>query len=476
MKKYLITLSLIVISLTANAQALIQIRPSEELRPIGAMNGVGAGPSSFVFAKFYTGAGIPFVRLHDVGNTLRHVVDIMQLFPDFDADEKKAENYDFVMTDAYIKTLVGTGAQIIWRLGNAGHEPSGLKKYGAWPPKDFKKWARICSHVVAHYNDGWADGFHYNIKYWEIWNEPDGDQGMLKPSENLQAKDKGKIGNTPRYLVAPHSWGGTMEEYYEFFATVAKTLKKDHPDILIGGPANVHAKNNELFLKAMDVEGVKIDFFTWHRYSPKPESFATEGQKIRNLLDSYDLKGIPVILDEWNYVRGSSTNKDANSYSIETRLGIKGTAFVAATFCHMQCAACTDVLTYYDWRTNTTYNGAFDKQSRTETATYYVFYNWNKLREYGTQVTAEFHQKDVYAVAAKNKDGRVRLMAARYNDDDTVYKTKLVCVPMPEGCTKFRVMVSDEYHMNCEYPYLLDKENRIPLQMAPNSVYFIEFE
>ena len=29
-------------------------------------------------------------------------------------------------------------------------------------------------NVIKHYNSGWANGYHYNIKYWEIWNEPDG--------------------------------------------------------------------------------------------------------------------------------------------------------------------------------------------------------------------------------------------------------------------------------------------------------------
>ena len=31
----------------------------------------------------------------------------------------------------------------------------------------------VCKHIVMHYNDGWNDGYHYNIAYWEIWNEPD---------------------------------------------------------------------------------------------------------------------------------------------------------------------------------------------------------------------------------------------------------------------------------------------------------------
>ena len=24
-----------------------------------------------------------------------------------------------------------------------------------------------------HYNQGWANGFHDNIRYWEFWNEAD---------------------------------------------------------------------------------------------------------------------------------------------------------------------------------------------------------------------------------------------------------------------------------------------------------------
>jgi len=274
--------------------------------------------------------------------------------------------------------------------------------------------------------------------------------------------------------VAPHSWGGTMEEYYEFFATAAKLLKKEHPDILVGGPANAGFKYNEPFLKAMEEYGVKLDFFSWHRYSRNPETLSKEGIAVRELLDKYGYHGIQTFLDEWNYVSG--WDSENGKYSSKVRKSIKGTAYTAACMCHMQDVACTDVLTYYDWRTSTSYNGAFDRNAGIETSTYYVFYNWNKLYEYGTQVAIECHQKDVYAVAAKNKEGRIRLMAVRFNDDDSVWKNKQILVPMPEGCSKYRVLVSDENHMNCEAPILLDSKNRVKLNMPVNCVYFIEFE
>jgi hypothetical protein len=42
------------------------------------------------------------------------------------------------------------------------------------PPADFDKWAEICCRIIAHYNEGWGDGFRHGIEYWEIWNEADG--------------------------------------------------------------------------------------------------------------------------------------------------------------------------------------------------------------------------------------------------------------------------------------------------------------
>lgn len=461
MKKIIITLVSLCASIVVFAQAQIIIDPKNEVGPILPMHGVGAGPSGGITPHMYKASGIPYVRLHDVGNSERHCVEVMQLFPNFDADETKAENYDFTVTDNYIKKLVSTGTKIIWRLGNAGHEPNIVKKYGAWPPKDFKKWARICDHIINHYNEGWADGFHYNIEYWEIWNEPDGDQKKL-------------IDGKPRWQVSPHSWGGTMEQYYDFFATVFKYLKKQHPDIKVGGPANAGFWANEPFIKAMQEEGVKVDFFSWHRYSRTPETLGKEGTRVRELLDKYGWNDVPTILDEWNYV--TSFDGGGTTYSKDVRYSIKGTAYTAGVLCHMQDVKCTDILTYYDWRKNTSYNGAFDRQTGKETATYYVFYNWNKLYQYGTQVQLACKQKDIYAVAAKNKEGKVRLMVARFNDDDNVHSDKHMFVPIPEGCTKYECTLSDKYHMNCVYPFPLSEKNGVHLNMTPNSVVFIEFE
>lgn len=102
-----------------------------------------------------------------------------------------------------------------------------------------------------------------------------------------------------------------------------------------------------------------------------------------------------------------------------------------------------------------------------------VFWAWNRLKEYGTQVATEYHQKDIYAVAAKNQEGKIRLLVVRYNDNNNVYKDKIMYVPMPEGASSPLCMLSDSNHMNTAYPFPIT-DIGIKLTLQPNSFVYIE--
>jgi hypothetical protein len=88
------------------------------------------------------------------------------IFPNWEADPKKESSYNFGPTDRIIRAIVTSGAEVYFRLGRSW----GAK---ALPPSDMAKFANICKHVVMHYNGEWAQGYRYNIRYWEVWNEPD---------------------------------------------------------------------------------------------------------------------------------------------------------------------------------------------------------------------------------------------------------------------------------------------------------------
>ena len=161
-----------------NHQITMSVNFNEAKETIKPMHAVGQPPmtglSNSLF-HYLTRAGIPYSRLHDVGGWMGGglYVDIPNLFRDFDADENDPASYDFTFTDQIIKGLVEAGCQPYFRLGVTIENEHKRKAYRIFPPKDFAKWARICEHVIRHYNEGWADGFYHGIVYWEIWNEPD---------------------------------------------------------------------------------------------------------------------------------------------------------------------------------------------------------------------------------------------------------------------------------------------------------------
>ena len=145
------------------------------------MHGVNNGP--FVSGndqvrgnqKTYKACRIPYARTHDAsffsGYGGNHTVDVNFIFTDFDADVNDPASYDFACTDQYMKQIIDSGTKPFFRLGSRiEHE---VKKYNTFPPKDFQKWAEICEHIIAHYTEGWCDGFKYDMEYWEIWGEPD---------------------------------------------------------------------------------------------------------------------------------------------------------------------------------------------------------------------------------------------------------------------------------------------------------------
>ena len=211
MKKIILScLAIICTGICLSAQ--IVVSPGETVGPIKRMNAVNNGPRINNKEQVYTGttgyfkaANVGYSRNHDAagyGAYGEHVVDISIIFPDFSKNPDKAESYDFTLTDRYVKSIQDAGVEVFYRLGQS-IENQPLKKYNIYPPKDYKKWAKICEHIIRHYNEGWADGFHYNIKYWEVWNEP-----------NLEW-------DGDKWKTDPRCWAGSPEQFYDFFEVAA---------------------------------------------------------------------------------------------------------------------------------------------------------------------------------------------------------------------------------------------------------------
>lgn len=377
---------------------------SKETGKVKPMHSVNNGPV-YKFAKdqritnvdSYKAAGIPFARTHDASFYAtyggEHIVDVNMIFTDFDADPTLPESYDFDLTDDYMCMIEAGGAKVYYRLGSKIEH--WRKKYNTLPPKDFHKWAVICEHIIRHYTEGWANGFKMDIEYWEIWNEAD-----LDPDDSTHKR----------------CWGGTAKEFYELYCITHKHLKSCFPHLKIGGPACARMSDDEWrngFFKALKDNGIVPDFFSWHRYAFKVETFRDKIRLAREMLDRYGFYETESILNEWNYVKG--WEDDAWIYSLKMEKGLKGSAFIASTMCMAQYEP-LDNLMFYDARPcgmNSLYCTDFVFECLKG---YYPFYMFNQLYTQGTAVEAVRESEDVWACAAKGEEQNV--MVSYYNDDD----------------------------------------------------------
>ena len=456
----------------AAAEWTVTVDPAAEVGPIKKMNAVNNGPtkprSDQSLGNFdeYKALKIPYARIHDANHCSSyggpHTVDISAVFPDFNADENDPKHYDFTITDEYLSNIRAAGTDPYYRLGQSIEH--WIKKYGVNPPKDFAKWARICEHVVRHYNEGWADGFKLNIKYWEIWNEPDGN----KPTAD------GRQGPT---------WTGTAEQFLELYKVTSLHLRKCFGEtIKIGGPAfcwwGAWQKD---FVPFCATNNLPLDFYSWHCYYKDATIPARDAVQARKLLDDNGFTKTESHLNEWNYVRGWS---DEWVYSLECesgRFSQKGAASVATVMITCQDAP-LDLLMFYDARVGCGMNDMFDTLTLKPMKGYYPFLAWRRLADLGTQVktfvaTPDIKQPQLFACAAKNAAGKLALFVARYSDDNNIVETRRVKIPAPAGLSfeNVRCHVTDAVRTYTETPLVVGADGSATLKLEPNSFALVEW-
>lgn len=377
-----------------------------------------------------------------------NLVDVSRVFPDFSKDVDDPASYDFFYTDKYIENTMAAGAKPFYGLSETIEH--GEKKYAIVPPADPEKWAKICEHIVSHYLEGWADGFHYDITYWEIWNEPD-------------CKDNSM-------------WIGTQQQFFDLYETTAKLLKSRFPQIKIGGPAISQSAFGDLtwaeeFLEYMSKRNVPLDFFSWHIYTDSIDEFRRIAKGVEEILEKTGYGNAENIMNEWNYIKDWS---DEFVYSVEQIIGVKGAAFMAAVMCAAQTETSIDMAMYYDARP-AVFNGMFDYYTLRPLKGYYSIKMFSELYGLGTQVECINSMKDVYALGAMNDKEQHAFMIARYEDDDSVIEEKTVTVKIPElKNTTLECAIVDDIHTNKIEAIKTDENGSFELSMKPNSVFLVK--
>ena len=304
-------------------------KPAGVLKPIHGVNGGprAVGRHSGDMVTLHKEAGFPMVRLHDCNWPHPDVVDIPTIFPLFHLDADDPKNYQFAKTDAYIKPIIENGASILYRMGVSIEHKS--PRFQVAPPEDFEKWTKICINILRHYNDGWADGFHYNIRHVEIWNE----------------------------IESSLMWRGTDEQYFELYRTAVTAIKKYNPKIMVGGPVTSIPDGPVVrpFLKYCRDNKVPLDFFSWHSYSDTTmEPLLKRIKTARSLLDEYGFKKTESWCTEWKPIisgwKKIRWNKNTPRHTVRDAFAEnrnhEAAAFAASALLQMQDAS-VDMAFYY---------------------------------------------------------------------------------------------------------------------------------
>ncbi len=377
---------------------------SQKKGVIKALNGINVGTThnqaawTDYMTRIYAELKIPLTRLHDCQFSTPGVVDIPAIFPFFNLDADDPQNYNFKKTDDYLLELLKSGTKISYRLGvDIEH---GKVKYHIFPPEDFDKWAKICVNIIRHYNDGWANGYHLNIRYWEIWNEPGGRDEM---------------------------WMGDIDQYYKLYETAVKAIKKYDPELWVGTAGIGPYRTGPGLIKYCKDHHLPIDFFPWHMYTWDMNFVDSTAFYVRKMLDDNGYEDTKIHLNEWNYFPEGGDWKKLfhdrfywKDLALNKIGGMEGAAFTASMLINMQDLP-VDQACYYsgDW----TIFGLFDEYGLPKKP-FFAYKAFAILLNTPVRVNCEKTHlpEGMFAIGGVNKSGNLAtILISNYNaPEDTL--------------------------------------------------------
>src|SRR5271169_4959239 len=299
------------------------------------------------------------------------------IFPDWSADPEKSGSYNFGPTDKVIGAIRGSGAEVYYRIGRSWG--SSIE-----PPPDFDKFASVVKHIAMHYNQGWANGFHHNIRYWEFWNEP---EALF--------------------------WGGTPEQFYSLYEKTARALKSIDPALKVGGDAIANPYDDgsyrEGFIDYCAAHKLPLDFYSWHTYadhSADPYDAVRLSKQIRGILDSHGFPKAESILSEWNLTPDFTEHEKAGLQ------GVDNAAFVGAVLSYFQDAPIDRALFY---RGDAAWMGLFGLDGQ-YFKTAYAFKAMGKMQETPQRLSVAGADSFGFAtIAGRSADGNtVQILISNY--------------------------------------------------------------
>jgi len=179
--------------------------------------------------------------------------------------------YDWTKLDALVSDITVAGAIPYFSLS---YMPPAISKGDILDyPNEWGEWGQVIAATVAHYSRDYKGGIN-NVIY-EVWNEPDLFGGW-------------KMNGTKNYVTL-----------YSVAANAANRVTGVKP-FKIGGPATTgfYPAWVNGFYDKLD-ESVRIDFFSWHRYSAKVSDFVKDANSAKQMIETRISRSQDLYISEW---------------------------------------------------------------------------------------------------------------------------------------------------------------------------------
>ena len=179
--------------------------------------------------------------------------------------------YDWTKLDALVGDITASGATPYISLS---YMPTAISKSDILDfPNDWGEWGQVVAATVGHYSRDYKGGLN-NVIY-EVWNEPDLFGGW-------------KMGGNKNYVTL-----------YSTAANAANGVKNTKP-FKIGGPATTGFYPAWVtgFYDKLD-NNVRIDFFSWHRYSANIDDFVKDVTTATKMMETRISRSQNLYISEW---------------------------------------------------------------------------------------------------------------------------------------------------------------------------------
>ena len=302
MKKGFLILSFLIITLFLTLKNLEKIthlfpKAREEKANIIVDPSVNQGPLIPIWQALAQGGEekYPFDGLFTEITALKPKYIRIDHIYDFYNVVKKENNqlkFNWEELDKLIDQILATGALPFFSLS---YMPPVIAKNGEITnqPENWQEWTTVVKETVQHYSG--KDQRNLSGVIYEIWNEPDlfGDW---------------RIGGEKDYRLL-----------YQYAAIGANQTKNTNP-FKIGGPAITASYKNWVdgFLDFTVKNNLRIDFYSWHRYSLQPEKFLEDINKVDTWLFKNGGLSLEKYLTEWGPVSEISPINDSNFAAAHT--------------------------------------------------------------------------------------------------------------------------------------------------------------